>query len=290
MMNYSVEMNFPENLSAFIFDLDGVIWRGQTPIDGAVEAVNALRAAGKTCLYCTNNSRLAQAQFGERLRAIGLQLEDADVMNSSAAAAFYLQSQFENGFTVFAIGEEGMKTELARVGATVLTDAAAEARAEAEVVVVGIDRFFTYDKLRLAQRFILNGARFIATNPDSTFPTENGLVPGAGSLVAAVQTASGKSPLVIGKPQPTMVRLCLERFNLDPDTTVMIGDRLDTDIACGHRGGIRSILVNTGVHNAADAAAASGDEKPDAIYDDLPALYRAVMGDKATTTGSASGN
>lgn len=268
---------FDPELTAFIFDLDGVIWRGHTPIVGAVESVRRLRAAGKRIFYATNNSRLTQAQFADRLRAIGLELDDADVMTSSAATAWYLQSQFSDGFQTYVVGEEGIKSELARIGGQVIGEDAAESTLSVDCVVVGIDRFFTYDKLRLAQKFILNGARFIATNSDWTFPTETGVVPGAGSIVAAVEAASGTKPLIIGKPQPTMLRLCVERFGLDAKSTAMVGDRLDTDIACGNIAGLVSLLVTTGVHSRAQGIEASGDEKPDAIFDDLPELCHAVL-------------
>jgi 4-nitrophenyl phosphatase len=265
------------SLTAFIFDLDGVIWRGHTPIPGAVESVLRLRAAGKRCFYATNNSRLTQPQFAERLRAIGLELADEEVMTSSAATAFYLQSQFANAFSCYVIGEEGIQTALGSIGGRVLSQCEAESTLDVDCVVVGIDRFFTYDKLRLAQKFILRGARFFATNSDWTFPTEDGVVPGAGSLVAAVQAASSQQPLIIGKPQPTMLRLCVERFGLDAQTTAMVGDRLDTDIACGHRAELKSLMVCTGVHTREQGIAAQGDEIPDAIFEDLTELCQAIL-------------
>jgi len=270
-------------LTAFIFDLDGVIWRGQTPIEGAVATVMRLRAAGKRVFYCTNNSMRPQSAFATLLRSIGLELEDEDVMTSSSATALYLAGQFREPFSAYVVGGEGIVAALQRVGGHVLTgsgiseaDMAAE---EVDCVVVGIDRAFNYEKMRLAQRFILNGARFIATNRDATFPTEDGVVPGAGAIVASVETASGVSPVTIGKPRPLMVQLCLEKFNLSPATTAMVGDRLDTDIACAHQGGIRALYVATGVTPMAEARAATGELRPHAFFDDLPALGRAVLGD-----------
>jgi phosphoglycolate/pyridoxal phosphate phosphatase family enzyme len=268
---------FLPDLTAFIFDLDGVIWRGHTPIEGAVESVLALRVAGKRCFYATNNSRLTQPQFADRLRTIGLELDDEEVMTSSAATAFYLQGEFPHGFTCYVIGEEGIQAALSNIGGRVLSEEEAESTSSVDCVVVGIDRFFTYEKLRVAQQFILRGARFFATNSDWTFPTEDGVVPGAGSLVAAVQAASGQQPLIIGKPQPTMLRLCVEKFGLDPQHTAMVGDRLDTDIACGHRAGLKSLMVCTGVHTREQGLAAVDDERPDAIFEDLPELCQTVL-------------
>ena len=263
-------------LSALIFDLDGVIWRGHTPIDGAVESVARLRAAGKKCFYCTNNSSLSQSAFAERLRGIGLELDPQDVISSGWATAQFLAKQYPDGFSVFVVGEDGLKDTLRAVGAKVLGDEEAE-NAVADCVVAGIDRQFTYDKLRRAQQQILRGARFVATNRDATFPVESGIVPGSGSIIAAIATAGGTEPLTVGKPEPLMLQLCVENFGLDPRRTAMVGDRLDTDIACAHRAGLPALLVTTGVTSREGGEAARGEEKPDAIFDDLPALCRAMF-------------
>ena len=263
-------------LQNFIFDLDGVIWRGHTPIEGAVESVRRLRAGGKRCFYCTNNSRLSQAQFAERLRAIGLELQDEDVISSAWATARFLATEMPRGFSVFVVGEEGLRATLQSIGARILDAEEAETQV-ADCVVAGIDREFNYEKMRLAQRQILHGARFIATNRDATFPVEDGVIPGSGSIIAGIETASGTAPTTIGKPEPLMLQLCVEAFYLAPAQTVMIGDRLDTDIACAHRAGLPAILVLTGVNTRADAENAGAEEKPDAIFDDLPALLRELF-------------
>lgn len=265
-------------LENFIFDLDGVIWRGSTAIEGAVESVRRLRAAGKRCFYCTNNSGRTQHDFATRLRGIGLELEEQEVITSSSATAIYLAAQFPMPFTAYVIGGEGIVAALQGIGARVLAAAEAEANPPlVDCVVVGIDRYFTYDKMRLAQQFILGGARFIATNRDATFPTEDGVVPGAGAVVAAIATASGVTPLTIGKPEPTMLRLALDKFGLTAATTVMVGDRLDTDIACAHRAGLAALLVLTGITTEDEAQAAFGEARPDAIFADLSALCQAVL-------------
>ena len=274
-------MIFPPNafdvrtLQNFIFDLDGVIWRGHTPIAGAVESVNQLRATGKRCFYCTNNSRLSQSQFADRLRSIGLQLEDEDVISSSWATARFLETEMPRRFSAFVVGEDGLRGALQSVGARVLNAEEAENEV-ADCVVAGIDREFNYEKMRLAQRQILRGARFIATNRDATFPVEEGVVPGSGSIIAGIATASGMEPTTIGKPAPLMLQLCVEKFGLAPTQTAMIGDRLDTDIACAHRAGLPAILVLTGVNSRADGENAIGEEKPDAIFEDLPALLTSL--------------
>lgn len=274
-------MNFEENfdlksLSALIFDLDGVVWRGHTPIAGAVESIALLRAAGKKCFYCTNNSSLSQPAFADRLRAIGLELGDEDVISSAWATAQFLANEYSAGFSVFVVGADDLKDTLRAVGARIFSDEEAE-HDTADCVVAGIDRQFTYEKLRRAQQQILRGARFIATNRDATFPVETGIVPGAGSIIAAIATAAGAQPLTVGKPEPLMLQLCVEKFGLDPRRTAMVGDRLDTDIACAHRAGLPALLVTTGVTSRAGGETATGEEKPDGIFDDLPALCRAVL-------------
>lgn len=265
-------------LSALIFDLDGVIWRGNMPVPGAVESVARLRAAGKRCFYCTNNSRKAPADFVAALAGMGIEAEEEEIMTSSSATALYLSQQLTGDFSAYVVGEDGLTTALRKVGARVVSDREAESDGDnwsdfpVDCVVAGIDRHFTYDKLRLAQRFILKGARFIATNRDSTFPVANGVVPGAGSIVAAIETASGISPVTIGKPQPLMMHLLLQKFNLAPGETAMIGDRLDTDIMAARRAGIGALYVATGVNTLEEAQRARGDLKPDVLLDDLPAL------------------
>jgi HAD superfamily hydrolase (TIGR01457 family) len=265
-------------LSAFIFDLDGVIWRGSTPIEGAAASVARLRAAGKRCFYCTNNSRKAPADFVAALRRMEIEVEEDEVMTSSTATALYLAQEFPQSFSAYVVGEEGLVAALRGAGAHIVVESeSGEAEGPVDCVVAGIDRAFTYEKMRLAQRFIFNGARFIATNRDATFPTERGLIPGAGSIVASIETASSVTPVTVGKPEPLMVQLLLQKYDLEAAQTAMIGDRLDTDIASAHRAGIHALYVATGVTSMEDAQRAEGEEKPDALFDDLPALCRAML-------------
>ena len=141
----------------------------------------------------------------------------------------YLSAQFTGPFLVYVIGEEGIITALQKIGAHVVADNDVTDETMVDCVVVGIDRAFNYDKLRIAQRLIHKGAHFIATNRDNTFPTENGIVPGAGSIVSSVEAASGVAPVTIGKPRPAMVHLVMNKFGVAPQEVAMIGDRLDTD-------------------------------------------------------------
>lgn len=280
------------HLDAFIFDLDGVIWKGNTPIAGAVESVARLREAGKRCLYCTNNSRHTPAEFAATLHALGIECDESEVMTSSQATALYVQSLFTGGCTAYIVGEDGLVQAIRRTGAIVMTSPVVPQRSDmhdnhgaVDCVIVGIDAAFSYHKLRVAMRLITNGARFIATNRDSTFPTPFGLVPGAGTIVAAIETATGISPVTLGKPQPLMAQLLMQKHGLAPERTAMIGDRLDTDIVSAKRANITAIFVATGVHSSDLAARAKDHQKPDAIFTDLPALCENIFAspDEETT-------
>jgi len=267
-------------VSAWIFDLDGVIWRGNSPIAGAAESVEKLRAAGKRCLFATNNSARAPEHFASRLNEMGIRASAEDVVTSATATAFYISVHLPRA-RVFVVGEDGVQGLLRDVGIQVVTVENASDFPEVDCVVAGIDRALTYEKLRLAHFYIGRGARFIATNRDATFPVEGGVVPGAGSIVAAIETASGVSPLSMGKPEPAMLLGILERFGLAPDEAVMVGDRLDTDIACGARAGIGTVCVATGVTSLEEAREATGELRPDLVFRDLPEMLAALQGSKA---------
>ena len=278
----------PHEINTFVFDLDGVIWRGNAPIEGAVESVAQLKEQGKRCLFCTNNSRRSPEEFAARLREIGIDAGDDEVMTSSMATVLYLESQFTGPFTAYVIGEEGLVAALRRTGAIITTSPIIPQRSdlnkmqgEMDCVVVGIDATFSYHKMRLAQRLILGGARFIATNRDSTFPTPHGIVPGAGAIVAAIETATGISPVVLGKPQPLMIQLLARKFDLKVEEIAFVGDRLDTDMTAAHRAGAQALFIATGVHTVEQASRAKGEQKPDDVYENLPALCAALAGSSA---------
>ena len=144
-------------------------------------------------------------------------------------------------------------------------------------VVAGIDRQFSYSRLNRAQQLILRGAHFVATNRDATFPLENGVAPGAGSIVAAIATASGQKPVVAGKPEPLGLQLILQEHNLRPEQAAMVGDRLDTDIACAHRAGIAALYVATGITTLQEAQNAEGELRPHACFADVGELVNQIL-------------
>ena len=194
-----------QDVTTYVFDLDGVMYLGETAIPHAAEAVRRLAGTGKQVYFLTNNSGRTRSDYQEKLaRVNGLDVAEHQIYTSAYATALYLKAHGAAGRTVFVIGEAGLARELAELGGLVpVTVADSVPHTDIDYVVVGIDKQFTYDKLRFAHAAITRGhAQFIATNRDSTFPMEDGEIPGGGSLVAALATAAGREPITVGKPEP----------------------------------------------------------------------------------------
>lgn len=261
----------------YVFDLDGVLYLGDTPIPYATEAVMRLQETGKQVYFLTNNSGKTRESYCDKLRQVnGLDVSVDRIYTSAYATSLYLRDHRKaSGKTVFVIGEAGLAQELEDVaGLRTVTVPFQIPSSEIDFVVVGIDRNFTYEKLRYAHEAITRGhADFIATNRDATFPMEHGEIPGGGSIVASVATACGRDPLTIGKPEVHAYEAILEAADAAADESVMIGDRMDTDIAIGKRVGAHTILVLTGVTSRDAALAAPPEWRPDTIADDLRGLF-----------------
>lgn len=255
-------------MEAYILDLDGVIYRGSNLIDGAVDAVNRLQDRAKV-LFLTNNSTRSRASVAARLEAAGIRCGAGDIITAGYAAAVYIRKCY-GASDVYPIGEAGLIEELKAEGHVISEDA--------RFVVVGLDRDFNYEKLRIGLQNITNGARFIATNTDPVLPTESGFVPGAGAIVRALETASGKSPLVIGKPNQPIMDIAIDHLGLDVSECTVIGDRLDTDILAGIRCGMRTVLVLSGVETR-DSLERS-DIEPDIVVRSIKELLVASEGDE----------
>jgi 4-nitrophenyl phosphatase len=258
-------------IRAFIFDMDGVIYRGKNALPGAARLIARLRGAGIPYLYLTNNSTTAPRDVAERLRGMGIEADAADIYTSAEATAALLHEAMP-GCRVLVIGEAGIRQALAATGFTLVTDHRA-----ADAVVVGMDREATYARLGEASLAIQRGARFIATNLDASLPSEVGLIPGAGSLVGMLEIASGRRAQAIGKPQPGIFRLALTRLGAIPETTACVGDRPETDILGGQAAGLKTIAVLTGVGARVDFE--SMQPPPDWILEDLTTLEAAYFGE-----------
>jgi 4-nitrophenyl phosphatase len=249
----------------FLLDLDGTIYRGSEAIPEAVSFVRELKKAGIPFLYLTNNSSASAENVANRLNAMGLEATAEQVYTSAMATAAFLARREPSGADVYVIGEEGLKRELERSGFRMT-------EVNPRYVIVGIDRQFNYEKLTTAARAIRGGALFLATNRDAALPAEGGLLPGNGSLVAAVAVASGASPIVIGKPEKIIVDFALQRLGTTVAETLIVGDNLFTDIEAGANSGLDSLLVLTGFSSAEDAA--RHPHKPTYIADDLLSWWR----------------
>ncbi|HYI66761.1 MAG TPA: HAD-IIA family hydrolase [Candidatus Limnocylindrales bacterium] len=274
----------PDRVRLVIFDLDGVIYRGLEPIEGARELVAGLHAAGVAVRFATNNSMVERAGYVVRLRAMGIATVVDEIVTSTSATVEHLRRHAPQVRSVLAIGADGMEAELRAAGLSVVmsgdpslaTHDGGSLDRTFDAVIVGLDPAVDYGRLAVAMRAILDGARFIATNADSRYPTAAGFLPGAGSIVAALATATGATPEVIGKPSPAMFQAILEACGVSRTEAVVIGDNPDADVAGAHRAGCAAILVMTGVADAAMAAALDGERRPDAIAAD-PAAVLALL-------------
>ncbi|MDQ3344908.1 MAG: HAD-IIA family hydrolase [Chloroflexota bacterium] len=272
----------PDRIRLVIFDLDGVVYRGDEPITGARELVDSLRVAGVAVRFATNNSMVARRGYVERLAGMGIESAADEIVTSTSATVEHLERHAPEVRSVLAIGADGMMEELRAAGLEVVMagdasfanhDGGPLARGF-DAVIVGLDPGVDYRRMAVAMRAVVDGALLIATNADTRYPTTVGFLPGAGSIVAAVATATGATPVVIGKPSPAMFIAILEATGVAVSETVVIGDNPDADIVAAHRAGCSAILVLTGVADALLAESLDGELRPDAIAEDPAAVLR----------------
>ena len=264
-------------ISTLLIDLDGVIYIGNTPLPGVPEFFSTLRQLGLRYVLLTNNSTLTTAQFVAKVRSMGVPASEEEVLTSAEATAAYLAGQAPPGTGVYVIGETGLREAMRSRGFNLDSE-------RPSFVVVGMDRQLTYEKLARGCNYIAEGAAFIGSNADVTLPTERGLIPGCGALLAALKATTGVEPMIIGKPEPRMLELAMRRLGVDPANTAMVGDRLDTDIVAGARAGVATIMVTTGISTREEAADAA--VKPDFIVDDLRGLAAALIAAKGVQAES----
>lgn len=254
-------MPFPySHIRHLLIDLDGVLYRGNTAIDHAQSFIVWLRTQGMTFRLVTNNATLTPAQYVDKLAGMDIAVQPEEVFTSSLATALYLKRQTDSARTAYVIGEEGLRSALDEIGVRITDDRPAW-------VIVGLDRELTYEKLATAALGIAAGARFLGTNPDTSFPSERGLVPGAGAIQAALTATTGVRPAVVGKPEPLMLQLAMDQLGGSLTDTAMLGDRLDTDIQGAQTMNMPSILVLTGVSKREELA--SNPLHPTLVVDDL---------------------
>jgi len=225
-------------------DMDGVLVRGRTPIPGAVEVIRRFNEEETPYLVLTNNPLYTPGDLAHRLQSEGLNVPADRIFTSALATARFLSSQRPNG-KAFVIGESGLTSAIHAIG-YVITDK------DPDYVVLGETQGYNFAAITKAIRLISEGARFVATNPDASGPSEEGIVPACGAMAALIETASSRSPFFVGKPNPLMMRTALNYLGVHSEDTVMVGDRMDTDIVAGTNSGMATALVLTGVTRRED--------------------------------------
>ncbi|MGD8624650.1 MAG: HAD-IIA family hydrolase [Anaerolineae bacterium] len=249
-----------------IVDMDGVLYRGDELIPGTAEFITFLRQQGIAFALATNNSTMTPRQFVDKLAGMGVPITPEEVLTSALATAGHLAEIARPGARVFMVGQDGLRAALREKGFALVESGA-------EYVVAGMDFTICYERLAQATLQIRAGARFIGTNPDKTFPSERGIVPGAGSLLAFLQAATGVAPEVIGKPGTAMMAQALARMGARPEAAAVLGDRLETDILAGRRAGLATLLVLSGVTDR--KLLANSQIQPDLVFDDVAHLHAA---------------
>jgi NagD protein len=228
----------------YLIDMDGVLVSGRTIIPGADQFIARLQASAAEFLVLTNNPLYTPGDLAHRFRLIGLDIPAERIFTSAMATARFLRSQKTNA-TAFVIGESGLTSPIHEVG-YVITDTAPD------YVVLGETQSYNLEQITKAIRLVADGAHFIATNPDPSGPGEGGLVPACGAMAALIERATGVAPFFVGKPNPLMMRMALNYLDVHSEDTVMVGDRMDTDIIGGVQAGLETILVLTGVTRQED--------------------------------------
>jgi 4-nitrophenyl phosphatase len=259
-----------ERAKSYIIDMDGVIYRGDLCLPHVPEFLQALEVNKIPYLMATNNSTKSPGEFAEKLRGMGIELSPDRILTSSVATRGMVEERYPKDTGVCVVGMNALHE--AMFGDGYFTPAGKDA----EVVVSGGHFKLTYDELKTACLAIRAGADWFATNGDNTFPTEEGIIPGSGAIIAALAAATNQSPAVVGKPSTGMIEEALQALETSADETIMLGDRLDTDILAGERAGLITMLVMTGVTDQAELEALNID--PDIIVDDLAPLVSYYTG------------
>jgi 4-nitrophenyl phosphatase len=246
-----------------VLDVDGTVLRGDDPIPGAVEGLDRLATAGLRRLFVSNNPTKRPPAYAARLRRAGFDVDADEIVTAGTVTTSYLRDNHAND-ALFVVGEDALVEQLIDAGLTVVADAS-----RADTVVVSIDRSFDYDRLSTVLRAFSNDSvTFLGTDPDAVIPGADGHVPGSGAIVDAVASVAGRDPdLVLGKPSLPALRIVRDRLGVPAETCLVVGDRLDTDVALGERAGMTTALVRTGVTD--EDALRRSDVSPDFVLDSL---------------------
>lgn len=275
--NQQAEIQSFSDIRALIIDMDGVLWHGDQAQAGLVEFFRTLRELNLPFILATNNASMTAEQYVGKLAGMGVTVSLNEILTSGMATALYLSQRYPPLSTrIFVIGGIGARQPLLDMGFTLTGLYETESDQRADLVVSGLDRELTWDKLATAALNIRAGAEFYATNGDVTLPTERGVVPGNGATLAALQAATGVAPTVIGKPEPIIYQQALALLGVELQYTVAIGDRLDTDILGAIYTGIRSVMVLSGISTESDIEFV--EYRPTWVLPDIQAITRALRG------------
>lgn len=242
----------PSNIKALILDMDGVLWKGDAPIGDLPGTFQRIRERGLKFVFATNNGTKTPEEYQQKLAELGVDAAPEQIVTSALGIAFLLAQKHPRGTKIFMIGEDGIRVALEEKGFEVLN---VENAPQAQAVVMGIDRGINFQKVAEATLLVRAGVPFYTTNTDRTFPTPRGEIPGSGSWLAVVTSATGVQPVVAGKPFPYLMELALERLGTSREETLVVGDRLETDVAAGQAVGCRTALVLSGVSTRKEAEA-----------------------------------
>lgn len=257
----------PTNIKALILDMDGVLWKSDAPIGDLPTTFRRIRERGLKFVFATNNGTKTPEEYQQKLHDLGVEIEPSQVVTSALGIAFLLARTYPPGSKIFMIGGNGVRTALEEKGYEILP---IERATEAQAFVMGIDRDINFQKVAEAALLVRNGIPFYTTNTDKTFPTPRGEIPGSGAWLSIITTATGVEPIVAGKPYPILMELALEKLDTKKEETLVVGDRLETDIAAGQAVGCPTALVLSGVSTKEDAD--NWDPKIDTVTDDLASL------------------
>ncbi len=237
-----------DNIKALVLDMDGVLWRENEAIGDLNANFRKFEKAGLKVLMATNNSTKTPQQYVEKLAGLGATVSSDQIITSGMGVAYLLQKRFPQGGSIYVVGEPSLKLTLEEAGFTI-------SEKDTIAVVGAVDRNITFEKLKVATLLIRSGVPFYATNPDRTFPTPEGLIPGSGAILAAITIATDVEPIIAGKPSSTLYDFALERLGTKPEETLAVGDRIETDILGGQRAGLRTALVLSGIASRAEGEA-----------------------------------
>ncbi len=254
-----------EKIQGVILDMDGVLWKDNEALVDFPTLFETIKRRNIKVTLATNNSTRTVHQYLQKISGFGVNLEEWQIINSPMAVAEYLRKKFPGGGAVYVIGEDGLQKSLEE-------HRFYHCDKEILAVVVGMDRKLTFEKLKKACLFIRQGKPFIGTNPDLTFPTPDGLVPGTGAILKCLEVSTNVTPILLGKPEPFMLEVARERMGTNKENTLVIGDRLETDILGGQKAGFKTAIVLSGVCNARDLE--KWYPKPDYVGNNILDLFK----------------